>query len=455
MANAPRRFSIVKISSLFPMQPRTAAPDVQVRPEHDPGSVSAPGDPVSGTSRVSPGVLAVLDVPGVLLWTAALTLAGGAWIHASVERLPEAYTWSLPLRTLRNVIGQASFPLWALTAFAIGLARGHGGWRGIAEAVRGGVARLQDLRPRGLLIGIELRYRLALLLAVAVLALDGWVFPAHRWIDSLAMSIATFIAWVRATRRSGVSGVLNVAVGVVAFTAVCYWFTVVKTLTFAGRVQWDAQILALEKAIFGVYPHRWAAAIFAQHPSWLQLMDRAYLSIFEHMAVATGFLIGLRDARERNQFLGALCFCYVLGAPLYLLMPAAGPAYFDPSTFAFLSRQPLAVNHVQATLFDNTAAVNEGRATIIATWGYIACMPSLHMAHEFVMLYFARRSPMFFLGTLIFFLLTAVAVVALGWHYPTDILAGVVLGVVAIVISRYLRGRLFPRALHSRSLKQE
>jgi membrane-associated phospholipid phosphatase len=114
----------------------------------------------------------------------------------------------------------------------------------------------------------------------------------------------------------------------------------------------------------------------------------------------------------------------------------------------------LAVNYVQAALFDNTAAVNEGRAASIQTWGYIACMPSLHMAHEFVMLYFARRSPVFFSGTLAFFVLTAVSVVALGWHYPTDIVAGVVLGVVAIVISRQLGPRLFPRALRSTELKQ-
>jgi membrane-associated phospholipid phosphatase len=115
----------------------------------------------------------------------------------------------------------------------------------------------------------------------------------------------------------------------------------------------------------------------------------------------------------------------------------------------------LAANYVQAALFNNTAAVNEGRAASIQTWGYIACMPSLHMAHEFVMLYFARRSPIFFAGTLVFFMLTAVAVVALGWHYPSDILAGVGLGAVAIVISRYLGVRLFPRALRSSSATQE
>jgi membrane-associated phospholipid phosphatase len=107
------------------------------------------------------------------------------------------------------------------------------------------------------------------------------------------------------------------------------------------------------------------------------------------------------------------------------------------------------VNYVQAVLFRNTSAINEGTATGIQTWGYVACMPSLHMAHELVMLYFARHSRVFFVGTLIFFLLTAVAVVALGWHYPTDILAGMLLGIVAILLSRGIGARMFPRPLRS------
>jgi membrane-associated phospholipid phosphatase len=176
-------------------------------------------------------------------------------------------------------------------------------------------------------------------------------------------------------------------------------------------------------------------------------MDRVYFAIFEHMAIGSCFLLGLGDHAERGRYLGALCICYVLGAPLYLLMPAAGPAYFDGSAYGFLRQQHLVTSYVQGLLFRNTTAINGGAATSIQTWGYIACMPSLHMAHELVMLYYARRSRIFFAGTLVFFLMTAVSVVGLGWHYPTDILGGMVLGAVAIFLSGRVGARMFPRTL--------
>ena len=39
--------------------------------------------------------------------------------------------------------------------------------------------------------------------------------------------------------------VMQFRVGVVVFAAVCYWFTILKTLTFADGVQWDAQIVSI------------------------------------------------------------------------------------------------------------------------------------------------------------------------------------------------------------------
>jgi hypothetical protein len=327
--NARHKSSFVKMSSLVPMRRPAAAEDLQVGAEHQSAPERAPQSPASRSTLRGASIprlaLSIVDVPGTLLWTGVLALAGGAWIHASVDRLPQAYSWLLPFRTLRNVMGEASFPLWALLAFAMGRAQARG-WRSIAESLRQSSVRWRSSRLGGLLAGLELRYRVAALVAVAVLLLDGLAFPAHAWIDSLAMSMAAFVAVSRATRRSSLRAVLDVAVGVLVFAAVCYWLTVVKTLTFASRVQWDAAIANFEKALFGVYPHRWAAAIFARHPSWLLLMDGIYLSIFEHMAVATSFLLGVGDARERDRYLGALCFCYVIGLRSISACQRPGPS---------------------------------------------------------------------------------------------------------------------------------
>ena len=52
-----------------------------------------------------------------------------------------------------------------------------------------------------------------------------------------------------------------------------------------------------------------------------------------------------------------------------------------------------------------------------------------------------------FLIPFAFIVLTGVAVVALGWHYPTDIVGGFALALFSIWLSRWQSARLLPRFL--------
>jgi membrane-associated phospholipid phosphatase len=316
------------------------------------------------------------------------------------------------------------------------------GWGGLLAAFRAlPVLELSRERRLGLL--------LKLLLAVVLMALDVAFLPYHGPLDAIAVGAMGALVAKRFPSATWHRFLGHTACAILIFTAVCYWFTVVKALTFVGSTQRDVDILALEHTLTGIYPHRWLAAWASERATWVRWFDWAYLRIFDHMAVTTAFLIGLRDLRQRTEFLGALSICYLLGAPLYLLCPAAGPAYFDPAQFTFLREQDLAVNYVQAALYENTVAVNEGRARLLHTWSYIACMPSLHMAHESVMLFYVRASRPALAISVAFIVLTGVAVVALGWHYPTDILGGLALAAVAILIARWQSSRLLPRFVNS------
>jgi len=95
-------------------------------------------------------------------------------------------------------------------------------------------------------------------------------------------------------------------------------------------------------------------------------------------------------------------------------------------------------------LRQNTDVVLSRTAHNVRTWGYVACMPSLHVAQELVMLYYARSSRLAFLLSLLFTSLTLVAVVALGWHYPLDSLGGALVALIAIAIARWQRASLMP-----------
>jgi hypothetical protein len=71
---------------------------------------------------------------------------------------------------------------------------------------------------------------------------------------------------------------------------------------------------------------------------------------------------------------------------------------------------------IQRLLQHSTDAVVRGELEVINTYAFIAGMPSLHMAHETVMLFFSRKSPVMFLLSLTFWVLSFIAVLVLGWH---------------------------------------
>ncbi len=362
---------------------------------------------------------------GLLAGLGSAALLGGVAVQGQSDALPGSYTWLQPLRTLRHVAETPNLPSVAVLAALLG-AGSRSQWRAtVRRAVA--AARATTGRSRVLLP----------LLAVGVCCADLAAAPRHTPVDALAVAGAAALLAAGWSRRAAVRALVASAVAAFAFTAVCYWFTVVKALTFVGAERWDAAIVAFERELFDVDPYRLFAEWAAPRPGLVALLDRTYFRIFEHMAVASCFLIGRGAPREKHAYWGALALCYFLGAPLYLLMPAVGPVYYDPRAFAFLAEQPLIVNGVQLALYENTAAVNNGKAALLHTWSYIACMPSLHMAHECVMLHYARPSRLFFGVSLLFTLATTASVLVLGWHYVTDLVAGAVLGATAIALVRW------------------
>jgi hypothetical protein len=177
------------------------------------------------------------------------------------------------------------------------------------------------------------------------------------------------------------------------------------------------------------------------------LSDWVYYLLFNHMALVSIFLTGTRRTEQRRQFIASLALAYFLGGLSYYLWPGLGPGYFEPSAYAYLDRMPLATNTFRRLLYRNTTAIADGVPGRFQTYEYIACMPSLHMAHEFIMLYFARWSRPFFVLSLAFTTFTLFAIVILGWHYPIDAFFGAALAAAAIALARWQRERLFPSRL--------
>jgi len=372
------------------------------------------------------GLLVCVGVP-CLLVAIALHLTFGAG---------RSYTWMRPVKILWIVARTGYFPTAACAAYLLGEAS-----RFSLDDVRRLAGRLREpiaLSPH------RQRVLAAVAMAVAALAIASLV-EDYVLTDFFALAILAASAGFRHVSRAQYASAMKQLVFIaVVFTFVSYGFTIEKALLFRFRNPHDAQIVAVERFFFRTEPHRIVAAFAALHPTVVALADRVYYLLFHHMAIVSIFFIGAHAPRRRAEFIAALAICYWIGGIAYYAWPGLGPRYFDPHAYAYLGHQRLSTNYFYRVLFENTYAVSQNRPGAFDTYDYVACMPSLHMAHELVMLYFARSSKIFFALSLAFTSFTAFAVVALGWHYPLDIVFGGLIAAVAIVIAQRQRDRIFP-----------
>jgi hypothetical protein len=217
---------------------------------------------------------------------------------------------------------------------------------------------------------------------------------------------------------------------------VSYGFTVFKALLFTSVPAGDAFIMSLERHLFGAPLHQFFARLGRDHPAIVLASDAVYFRFFQHMALVAVFLFMLGRRREQMEFALALGVAYMIGAFAYYALPSLGPAFADASAYAHLWERSLLATDVEAGLLANTQAAISGSLPRLESYSFLASMPSLHVTHELIMLYYCRRSMPFFIFGLLFLVATAVATMVLGWHYFADFVPAFPLALVSIVLAR-------------------
>ena len=130
---------------------------------------------------------------------------------------------------------------------------------------------------------------------------------------------------------------------------------------------------------------------------------------------------------------------WVLGAGSYLLLPSLGPVYAHPGAFSALPASE--ATHLQAVLLDQRIAFLQSPAT--ATPQAIAAFASLHISMSFTAVLAAhvlgagRRLK---IALWVWFGVTMIGTIYLGWHYVADNIAGLVMGASALALAGLLTG---------------
>jgi membrane-associated phospholipid phosphatase len=186
----------------------------------------------------------------------------------------------------------------------------------------------------------------------------------------------------------------------------------------------DAQLMAIDEAIFGVSPVFTLQAL-NQYPLAIEWLSVAYYSYFYIMALMLLPSLYLESHKVMAEHLaGALIICGV-GHVLYTLVPGGGPVIhvaFD---------EPLNGGFFLEKVFE----------TVSAAGAQYDVFPSLHTAYlsYFALVAYGRRKePIFKVVFPILAVIAAhmiVATVALRWHWAIDVMAGFALAVAARLIS--------------------
>jgi membrane-associated phospholipid phosphatase len=182
-----------------------------------------------------------------------------------------------------------------------------------------------------------------------------------------------------------------------------------------GRI--DQSLGVSVPAIVAWADHHWLGAVINSSYSRL-------IPLLGVAALAPALLGQMRHARE---FLLANLIAFAIGLPLFALLPAAGPWYYyhltpNPAQAACWA-QLLSLRLPGPYLFQNQAAG-------------IVCFPSFHVIWAILCaaaLWGFRpvRIPIALLSGLII-----ASTLTTGWHYFSDVLAGIVISILSIVIAK-------------------
>ncbi len=203
----------------------------------------------------------------------------------------------------------------------------------------------------------------------------------------------------------------------------------------------DRQLLDFERGLFG--GHDPAALLHSLLGTGVQtqVLSGVYVLFIVLLPLSlTLAMVFSRDLQDGLFYATALSINWPLGAASYFMLPALGPVYAAPATFANLPDSK--ASYLQGVLLDQRLEyLRDPVAAKVAQ--SIAAFASVHISMIFTaavvahLLGLARRLR---IGLWALLAVTTVATVYLGWHYVVDDVAGVLIGLAALALARGLTG---------------
>jgi hypothetical protein len=247
-------------------------------------------------------------------------------------------------------------------------------------------------------------------------------------------------AMLREVRRERWTPGRSLAVGgaLVAFYATYMAYRNLKSVVPLLRPGdlFDRQLAAFDRGLFGGNDPAELLHTLLGTGATTHVLSAAYVAFIVFLPLTIGVaLVFSNDLQVGLFYVTAQSINWVLGIGSYFLLPSLGPIYFEPAAFSHLPASE--ATHLQAVLLDQRLNFLADPAT--GTPQSIAAFASLHISMSFTaamgaqLLGVGRRLR---IVLWIWFGVTALDTIYLGWHYVVDDVAGIAMGAIALVLAR-------------------
>ncbi len=219
-------------------------------------------------------------------------------------------------------------------------------------------------------------------------------------------------------------------------------FRNVKSMApMAHTSEYDDALAAVDRFLFAGHDpaavlHAWFGTDLAAH-----LFSAVYLVwiVLVPVSIAVA-LVWTRHPRAGEWYVTAVALDWALGAAVYVALPTVGPIYSDPATFAALPETY--VSRLQDSMWADRVLVL-GDPVGSGTLQTIAAFASLHVAIMLTICLVGElvRLPRWLrVSCWVFFGLTILATVYLGWHFAVDVVGGVAIGAASVWLAGIATG---------------
>ncbi len=196
-----------------------------------------------------------------------------------------------------------------------------------------------------------------------------------------------------------------------------------RTLLLHPRV-FDGALETLDRwLLLGASPTQMALEL-SESGTLTGVMDTAYTYAWVPLAIIFGVVFSQSGGEGFRRLARVISLNYLLGALLYVVLPAVGPAFAERELYEGL-RQSRSFLIQNSLINVHNQIVASPREFLVPAFMGIAAFPSLHVSHIYLPLIEAwRRARILLVLFIPAFLLVALSTVYFGWHWLIDIPAG-------------------------------